>query len=164
MVDELYHHAVEILHGSGEIEVEIVVLKEAVRYRLKRHELHAVAHTNLCGGASLHLAQQRVEGISDPAGAVAIHGKPVTGSHEARAIGHTHLVHSGLGLVKIRSGEGDAVNGRYQTHGVANVAGIHVVLQESFCQYKITDLGEEVLALEIKRIERLYNIAKGETK
>ena len=30
--------------------------------------------------------------------------------------------------------------------------------------YKITDLGEEVLALEIKRIERLYNIAKGETK
>ena len=30
--------------------------------------------------------------------------------------------------------------------------------------YKITDLGEEVLELEIKRIERLYNIAKGETK
>jgi DNA-binding PadR family transcriptional regulator len=30
--------------------------------------------------------------------------------------------------------------------------------------YKITDLGEEVLAIEIKRIERLYNIAKGETK
>jgi DNA-binding PadR family transcriptional regulator len=30
--------------------------------------------------------------------------------------------------------------------------------------YQITDLGEEVLALEIKRIERLYNIAKGETK
>jgi DNA-binding PadR family transcriptional regulator len=30
--------------------------------------------------------------------------------------------------------------------------------------YKITDLGEEVLALEIKRIERLYNIAKGETE
>ena len=30
--------------------------------------------------------------------------------------------------------------------------------------YKITDLGEEVLALEIKRIERLYKIAKGETK
>ena len=28
--------------------------------------------------------------------------------------------------------------------------------------YKITDLGEEVLALEIKRIERLYKIAKGE--
>ena len=30
--------------------------------------------------------------------------------------------------------------------------------------YKITDLGEEVLALEIKRIERLYKIATGETK
>lgn len=30
--------------------------------------------------------------------------------------------------------------------------------------YKITDLGEEVLAIEIKRIERLYKIAKGETK
>jgi len=30
--------------------------------------------------------------------------------------------------------------------------------------YKITDLGEEVLALEIKRIERLYKIAKGETE
>lgn len=30
--------------------------------------------------------------------------------------------------------------------------------------YKITDLGEEVLALEIKRIERLYRIAKGETE
>ena len=30
--------------------------------------------------------------------------------------------------------------------------------------YQITDLGEEVLALEIKRIERLYKIAKGETK
>ena len=30
--------------------------------------------------------------------------------------------------------------------------------------YKITPLGEEVLALEIKRIERLYKIAKGETK
>ena len=29
--------------------------------------------------------------------------------------------------------------------------------------YKITDLGEEVLALEIKRIERLYKIAKGES-
>ncbi len=28
--------------------------------------------------------------------------------------------------------------------------------------YNITDLGEEVLALEIKRIERLYKIAKGE--
>ena len=27
--------------------------------------------------------------------------------------------------------------------------------------YKITSLGEEVLALEIKRIERLYKIAKG---
>ena len=30
--------------------------------------------------------------------------------------------------------------------------------------YKITDLGEDVLALEIKRIERLYKIAKGETE
>ena len=30
--------------------------------------------------------------------------------------------------------------------------------------YKITELGEEVLSLEIKRIERLYKIAKGETK
>lgn len=30
--------------------------------------------------------------------------------------------------------------------------------------YKITSLGEEVLALEIKRIERLYKIAKGETE
>jgi DNA-binding PadR family transcriptional regulator len=30
--------------------------------------------------------------------------------------------------------------------------------------YKITPLGEEVLALEIKRIERLYKIAKGETE
>ncbi len=30
--------------------------------------------------------------------------------------------------------------------------------------YKITDLGEEVIALEIKRIERLYKIAKGETQ
>ena len=30
--------------------------------------------------------------------------------------------------------------------------------------YKITNLGEEVLSIEIKRIERLYNIAKGETK
>ena len=30
--------------------------------------------------------------------------------------------------------------------------------------YKITDLGEEVLSIEIKRIERLYNIAKGETE
>lgn len=30
--------------------------------------------------------------------------------------------------------------------------------------YKITDLGEEVLALEIKRIERLYKIAKGESE
>ncbi len=30
--------------------------------------------------------------------------------------------------------------------------------------YQITALGEEVLALEIKRIERLYNIAKGETE
>lgn len=30
--------------------------------------------------------------------------------------------------------------------------------------YRITDLGEEVLALEIKRIERLYKIAKGETE
>ena len=30
--------------------------------------------------------------------------------------------------------------------------------------YKITPLGEEVLAIEIERIERLYNIAKGETK
>jgi DNA-binding PadR family transcriptional regulator len=30
--------------------------------------------------------------------------------------------------------------------------------------YKITDLGEEVLSIEIKRIERLYKIAKGETK
>lgn len=30
--------------------------------------------------------------------------------------------------------------------------------------YKITDLGEEVLALEIKRIELLYKIAKGETE
>ena len=30
--------------------------------------------------------------------------------------------------------------------------------------YRITNLGEEVLALEIKRIERLYKIAKGETK
>ena len=30
--------------------------------------------------------------------------------------------------------------------------------------YKITDLGEEVLALEIKRIECLYKIAKGETE
>ena len=30
--------------------------------------------------------------------------------------------------------------------------------------YQITNLGEEVLALEIKRIERLYKIAKGETK
>ena len=29
--------------------------------------------------------------------------------------------------------------------------------------YKITSLGEEVLALEIKRIERLYKIAKGES-
>ena len=28
--------------------------------------------------------------------------------------------------------------------------------------YKITDLGEEILALEIKRIERLYKIARGE--
>lgn len=28
--------------------------------------------------------------------------------------------------------------------------------------YKITELGEEVLSLEIKRIERLYNITKGE--
>ena len=30
--------------------------------------------------------------------------------------------------------------------------------------YMITPLGEEVLALEIKRIERLYKIAKGETE
>ena len=30
--------------------------------------------------------------------------------------------------------------------------------------YRITALGEEVLALEIKRIERLYKIAKGETE
>ena len=30
--------------------------------------------------------------------------------------------------------------------------------------YKITSLGEEVLALEIKRIERLYKIAKGESE
>lgn len=30
--------------------------------------------------------------------------------------------------------------------------------------YKITELGEEVLALEIKRIELLYKIAKGETE
>ena len=30
--------------------------------------------------------------------------------------------------------------------------------------YKITPLGEDVLALEIKRIERLYKIAKGETE
>lgn len=30
--------------------------------------------------------------------------------------------------------------------------------------YKITDLGDEVLALEIKRIERLYKIAKGVTE
>ena len=30
--------------------------------------------------------------------------------------------------------------------------------------YNITPLGEEVLELEIKRIERLYNIAMGETK
>lgn len=30
--------------------------------------------------------------------------------------------------------------------------------------YKITDLGEEVLALEIKRIEHLYKIAKGKTE
>ena len=30
--------------------------------------------------------------------------------------------------------------------------------------YKITSLGEEVLALEIKRIELLYKIAKGETE
>ena len=30
--------------------------------------------------------------------------------------------------------------------------------------YKITSLGEEILALEIKRIERLYKIAKGETE
>lgn len=30
--------------------------------------------------------------------------------------------------------------------------------------YRITDLGEEVLALEIKRIEQLYKIAKGETE
>ena len=30
--------------------------------------------------------------------------------------------------------------------------------------YKITDLGEEVLALEIKRIELLFKIAKGETE
>lgn len=29
--------------------------------------------------------------------------------------------------------------------------------------YKITELGEEVLSLEIKRIERLYKIAKGES-
>jgi len=29
--------------------------------------------------------------------------------------------------------------------------------------YKITSLGEEVLSLEIKRIERLYKIAKGES-
>ncbi len=28
--------------------------------------------------------------------------------------------------------------------------------------YKITELGEEVLALEIKRIERLYKITRGE--
>ena len=28
--------------------------------------------------------------------------------------------------------------------------------------YKITELGEEVLGLEIKRIERLYKISKGE--
>ncbi len=28
--------------------------------------------------------------------------------------------------------------------------------------YKITDLGEEVLAIEIKRIERLYKITRGE--
>ena len=30
--------------------------------------------------------------------------------------------------------------------------------------YKITPLGKEVLSLEIKRIERLYKIAKGETE
>ena len=30
--------------------------------------------------------------------------------------------------------------------------------------YKITDLGEEVLALEIARIEKLYKISKGEIK
>lgn len=30
--------------------------------------------------------------------------------------------------------------------------------------YQITELGEEVLALEIKRIERLYKISKGEIK
>lgn len=30
--------------------------------------------------------------------------------------------------------------------------------------YKITELGEEVLTLEIKRIERLYKIAKGEAE
>ncbi len=28
--------------------------------------------------------------------------------------------------------------------------------------YKITELGEEVLSIEIKRIERLYKIARGE--
>ena len=30
--------------------------------------------------------------------------------------------------------------------------------------YKITDLGEEVLSLEIARIEKLYKISKGEIK
>jgi DNA-binding PadR family transcriptional regulator len=30
--------------------------------------------------------------------------------------------------------------------------------------YKITDLGEEVLALEITRIEKLYKISRGEIK
>ena len=30
--------------------------------------------------------------------------------------------------------------------------------------YRITDLGEEVLALEIARIERLYKISRGEIK
>lgn len=30
--------------------------------------------------------------------------------------------------------------------------------------YQITELGEEVLELEIKRIERLYRIAKGEAE
>jgi DNA-binding PadR family transcriptional regulator len=30
--------------------------------------------------------------------------------------------------------------------------------------YKITDLGEEVLALEIARIEKLYKISRGEIK
>ena len=65
-----------------------------------------VAPAHLRHGAALHLAQQRVEGVVDPVGAVAVVDEDIARRDKPRAVGETHLVHRGARHFKLtRSGK-----------------------------------------------------------